>query len=39
MGRTLHRGDTASQPCSNAVVVLRADGDSYYVLTSYPECR
>jgi hypothetical protein len=39
VGRTMHRGDTMSQPCSNAVVVLRADGDSYYVLTSYPECR
>ena len=39
VGRTIHRGDSVSQPCSNAVVVLRADGDSYYVLTSYPECR
>jgi hypothetical protein len=39
VGRTMHRGDSTSQPCSNAVVVLRADGDSYYVLTSYPECR
>ena len=39
LGRTMHRGDSTSQPCSNAVMVLRADGDSYYVLTSYPECR
>ena len=39
VGRTMHRGDSVSQPCSNAVVVLRAEGDSYYVLTSYPECR
>jgi hypothetical protein len=39
VGRTMHRGDSGSQPCSNAVVVLKADGDSYYVLTSYPECR
>jgi hypothetical protein len=40
IGRTLHHGDSASQPCSNAVVVLRWDGDrQYHVLTSYPECR
>lgn len=39
IGRTMHRGDTVSQPCSNAIVVLKAYGDSYYVLTSYPECR
>jgi toxin YxiD len=39
VGRTMHRDDTVSQPCSNAVVVLKADGNSYYVLTSYPECR
>ena len=40
IGRTLHRGDTASKPCSDAVVVLRWDGDrQYHVLTSYPECR
>lgn len=40
IGRTLHRGDVASQPCSNALVVLRWDGGrKYHVLTSYPECR
>jgi Bacterial CdiA-CT RNAse A domain len=40
VGRTLHRGDDRSQPCSHALVVLRwAGGDQYYVLTSYPECR
>lgn len=40
IGRTLHRGETAAQPCSNAIVVLRWDGDRHYhVLTSYPECR
>jgi hypothetical protein len=27
-------------PCSNAVLVLRADGpDSFFVLTTYPEDR
>jgi hypothetical protein len=40
IGRTLHRGDSASQPCSDAIVVLRWDGGrQYHVLTSYPECR
>jgi len=40
MGRSLHRGQDQSQPCSNAIVVLRWDGPGhYYVLTSYPECR
>ena len=40
IGRTLHRGDTSSQPCSDAKVVLRwLSSSEYYVLTSYPECR
>jgi len=40
IGRTLHRGDSASQPCSDAKVVLRwLSSSEYYVLTSYPECR
>jgi hypothetical protein len=40
IGRTMHRGDSASQPCSDAKVVLRMSGQGeYYVLTSYPECR
>ncbi len=40
IGRTMHRGDSTSQPCSDAKVVLRMAGPGqYYVLTSYPECR
>lgn len=40
IGRTLHRGASASQPCSNAKIVLRwLSSSEYYVLTSYPECR
>jgi len=39
LGRTLNRGDSQSRPCSHAVVVLRYAAPSYYVLTSYPECR
>jgi Bacterial CdiA-CT RNAse A domain len=40
IGRTMHHGDSTSQPCSNAKVVLRMTGPGqYYVLTSYPECR
>lgn len=40
IGRTLHRGEDATQPCSHAVVVLKWDGKTnYHVLTSYPECN
>ncbi len=39
IGRTMNRGAMESVPCAHAVVVLKADGDAYYVLTSYPECR
>ena len=40
VGRTLHRGDSASRPCNSAKVVLRWESSSeFYVLTSYPECR
>lgn len=39
IGRTINRGDSQSRPCSHAVVVLKYDPPSYYVLTSYPECR
>ena len=39
LGRTLNRGDSQSRPCSHAVVVLKYAAPSYYVLTSYPECR
>ncbi|SRR6266849_186166 len=39
LGRTINRGDNQSRLCSHAVVVLRYAAPSYYVLTSYPECR
>jgi hypothetical protein len=39
LGRTLNRGDSQVRPCSHAVVVLKYAAPSYYVLTSYPECR
>ncbi len=39
LGRTINRGDSHSSPCSHAVVVLKYAAPSYYVLTSYPECR
>ena len=39
IGRTLNRGESGPQPCSHAVVVLKYSAPSYYVLTSYPECR
>ncbi len=39
LGRTFNRGDSQSRPCSHAVVVLKYAAPSYYVLTSYPECR
>jgi hypothetical protein len=39
IGRVMNRGAMGSVPCDHAMVVLRADRDSYYVLTSYPECR
>jgi hypothetical protein len=40
IGRSLRRGESAPETCTDAVIVLRADGpDSYYVLTSYPEAR
>lgn len=37
LGRTLRRGRPSSEPCTNAVVVLRWDGKTGFVLTSYPE--
>ncbi|MHB8799905.1 MAG: RNase A-like domain-containing protein [Thermoanaerobaculia bacterium] len=39
LGRSLRRGAKEPVPCTRAVVVLRwsADGEIYYVLTSYPE--
>ena len=41
IGRTLRRGQTAVEPCTDAVVVLRWDNGrrEYFVLTSYPEIR
>jgi hypothetical protein len=39
IGRTINRGEQQSHPCSKAVVVLKYAVASYYVLTSYPECR
>jgi Bacterial CdiA-CT RNAse A domain len=40
IGRTMNRGEHQSRPCTHALIVLRYTGPgSYYVLTSYPECR
>ena len=40
IGRTMNRGEVQSRPCTHALVVLKYAGpNSYYVLTSYPECR
>jgi hypothetical protein len=39
VGRTLRRSESQSAPCSHAVVVLKYNAPTYYVLTSYPECR
>lgn len=40
IGRTMNRGEHQSRPCTHALVVLKYSGpNSYYVLTSYPECR
>jgi hypothetical protein len=40
IGRTINRGENHSRPCSHALIVLKySPPSSYYVLTSYPECR
>lgn len=40
IGRTMHHSESSSEPCSGAVVVLRADRDGgFFVLTTYPEDR
>jgi hypothetical protein len=40
IGRSLRRDADQPGPCAHATIVLRwAPPDSYYVLTSYPECR
>jgi hypothetical protein len=39
-GRTLRRNADQVEPCAHAVIVLKWDGgNSYHVLTAYPECR
>jgi len=38
IGHSMRHGDAASSLCTNAVIVLKADGpESFYVLTTYPE--
>jgi hypothetical protein len=39
IGRSLVRGATEVVRCTEAVIVLRADGVAFYVLTTYPETR
>ncbi|HWR13724.1 MAG TPA: RNase A-like domain-containing protein [Terriglobales bacterium] len=39
IGRVMYRRAQGSVPCERALVVLRAYGDDYFVLTSYPDCR
>jgi len=39
IGRSLRRGDNRTVDCTSAVIVLRADGPGFYVLTTYPEAR
>jgi hypothetical protein len=37
IGRSLERGASETVPCRAAVLVLKASGDGFYVLTTYPE--
>lgn len=39
IGRSISRRGNGSEPCHDAVIVLKWRGDSFYVLTSYPEAR
>jgi hypothetical protein len=40
IGRIMRHGESESEPCSHALVVLKWAGpNDFYVLTSYPECR
>lgn len=40
IGRSISRGGSQVEPCSNATLVLKFDPpQDYYVLTSYPDCR
>lgn len=38
IGRSMRHGEANSSPCTEAVIVLKADGpESFHVLTAYPE--
>ena len=39
IGRSIVRGSDQGEPCTRAVIVLRADRDGFYVLTTYPEAQ
>jgi uncharacterized protein YhaN len=40
VGRTMHHGESSSEPCTSAVVVLKAEREGgFIVLTTYPEAR
>ena len=39
VGRSIEQGESRAVECEDAVVVLRWDGNSWFVLTSYPEDR
>jgi Bacterial CdiA-CT RNAse A domain len=40
IGRGMRHGDDRSSPCTQAVIVLKADArDNFFVLTAYPEDR
>lgn len=39
IGRSIERRSRTAQPCHDAVVVLRWKGDTFFVLTSYPETQ
>jgi Bacterial CdiA-CT RNAse A domain len=39
VGRSIKHGESESSPCTRAVIVLKADAASFYVLTTYPEDR
>lgn len=40
IGRSIRQGDSRTTPCTEAVIVLKADSPtSFYVLTTYPEAR
>ena len=40
IGRSIRQGESQSSPCTQAVIVLKADGaENFHVLTTYPEAR